>query len=318
MVSSRRLKVAAALLLIGVPVAGVFGQASSSWTPPTTPDGQPDLSGIWSNATLTPLQRPSELAGKLFFTPQEAEAYAQKILSQSRLHPSIFGDVWTRDAKVVSTLRTSLIIDPPDGRLPRSTQAAIRRAAEERAARRGHLTDGPENRALQERCILSPAAGPPLLPSYNRYQIVQSKDSVMLLSEQFHDARIIPVDGSLDGRPHLSADVRQWFGDSRGHWEGNTLVVDTTNFTDKTTLEGSSKDMHLTERFTRAAPDTILYQFTVDDPASFAAPWTAEVPLHSVQGPLTEYACQENNQDLLRILSGARAEEKKGAASSQK
>lgn len=303
---SRRMFLAAAAIL-----ASSFAQTPSGWIPPETAGGQPDLSGIWGNVTLTPLQRPAELANKPFFTQQEAEAYEKKVLAQRQLHPSIFGEVWGQDAKVVSTLRTSLLVDPPDGKLPRSTQDAVRRAGQMRAARRGHLTDGPENRALQERCILWPPAGPPMLPGYNKYQIVQSDDYVMIVSEMFHDARIIP----LDGRPHLPADVRQWAGDSRGHWEGNTLVVDTTNFTDKTTLEGSGKDMHLTERFTRTAPDTILYRFTVDDPASFVSPWTVEAPLHPAAGPLEEYACQENNQDLLHLLSGARADEKKAAES---
>ncbi len=292
---------AAASILAGLFRANLLGQTAAGQTP--------DLSGIWTNVTLTPLQRPSQFAGKPFFTPQEADDYAKSILANSRLHPSIFGEVWGKDAKVVSTLRTSLIIDPPDGKLPRSTQAALRRAGEMRAARRGHLTDGPENRSLPERCILWPAAGPPMLPGYNKYQIVQSADYIMIVSEMFHDARVIP----LDGRPHLPSNVRLWMGDSRGHWEGNTLVVDTTNFTGKTTLEGSSQDMHLTERFTRTAPDTILYQFTVDDPAAFAVPWTAEIPMHPAPGPLDEYACQENNQDLLHLLSGARAEEAKEA-----
>ena len=279
-----------------------------------TPGAHPDLSGYWTNVTLTPLQRPAELKDKPFFTPQEAAAYAQSILAQPRLHPSIFGDVWNKDVKVVSTLRTSLIIDPPDGRLPRSTQAALRRAGELRAASRGHLTDGPEDRSLQERCILAAAFGPPMLPSYDKLQIVQTEDYVMIVSEMFHDARIIPV----DKRPGLPSGVRQWFGSSTGHWDGNTLVVETANFTGRNTLEGSSKDMKLTERFTRTAPDTILYQFTVNDPAAFVAPWTAEVPMHPAQGPLEEYACQENNQDLLHLLSGARAEERQGEAQSHK
>jgi hypothetical protein len=270
--------------------------------------GQSDLSGYWSNRTLTPLQRPTEFAGKPFFTPAEAAAYERKVIAESRLgNNALNGSGWDNSAKVVSTLRTSLIIDPPNGRLPQLTQGAYRRAGEARAARRDHPADGPEDRSLSERCLLWPAAGPPMLPSDNKYEILQTPDSVIIVSEMMHDTRVIP----LDGRPHLPLNVRQWLGDSRGHWEGDTLVVETANFTDRNPVAGSSKDMRLTERFTRTAPATILYQFTVHDPAAFAAPWTAEIPMHAAQGPLAEYACQENNEGLLRILSGARAEEAK-------
>jgi hypothetical protein len=270
--------------------------------------GQSDLSGYWSNRTLTPLQRPTDLAGRAFFTPAEAAVYERKVIAESRIgNNALNGAGWDNSAKVVSTLRTSLIIDPPNGRLPQLTQAAYRRAGEARAARRDHPADGPEDRSLSERCILWPSAGPPMLPSDNTYQIVQSPGYVVIVSGIMHDTRVIP----LDGRAPLPPSVRQWLGDPRGHWEGNTLVVESTNFTDKNPVAGSSKDMRLTERFTRTAPDTILYQFTVNDPAAFAAPWTAEIPMHPAQGPLAEYACQENNEGLRRILSGARAVEAK-------
>ena len=274
----------------------LFGQALSGQSR--------DLSGYWSNPTLTPLQRPTELKDKAFFTPEEAAAYEKEALIRHKLDATP-DSLWNGRAHVVSTLRTSLIIDPPNGRLPRSTQAALRRAGELRAARREHPADGPEDRSLSERCLLSPNAGPPMLPGFDTYQIAQSEDYVAIVSETMHEARMIPIG---DG-PHLPSNVRQWLGDSRGHWEGNTLVVETINFTDKTVIEGSGKDMHLTERFTRTAQDTILYQFTVDDPASFAAPWTAEIPMHPATGPLAEYACQETNEGLLRILSGARKQE---------
>ncbi len=274
------------------------------------PGQAPDLSGFWTNATLTPLQRPTELGDKAFFAPAEAVDFERAEIAQHKLEatPDSF---WNGHVHVVSTLRTSLIIDPPNGRLPRATQAALRRAGEARAARRDHPADGPESRPLSERCLLWPNAGPPMLPDFDTYQIVQGDGYVAIVSEVMHETRVIPT----DKRPHLPPSVRQWLGDSRGHWEGNTLVVETTNFTDKTPLYSSSKDMRLTERFTRAAADTILYQFTVDDPASFAATWTAEIPMHTALGPLAEYACQENNEGLARILAGARAQEAKEAAS---
>jgi hypothetical protein len=314
---------AAAGLAVSALAVSVLGQApTKTWTPPQTPDGQPDLSGYWTNITLTPLQRPANLAGKPFFTPAEAAAYEKETVERNnadRRDPGTDADVgkayndfwWDRGTKVVSTLRTSLIIDPPDGKVPELSQEANRRMAETRAAARGHAFDGPENRGLSERCLLWPTAGPPMMPSFynNNYQIVQGPGYVTIVVEMIHDARIIP----LDGRPHLPQNVRLWLGDSRGHWEGNTLVVETTNFTDKTPFQGSGKDMRLVERFTRTAPDTILYQFTVNDPATFAKPWTAEIPMRQAAGPLIEYACHEGNYAMTGILSGARADEKKAA-----
>jgi hypothetical protein len=301
----------------------VLGQApTKTWTPPKTPDGQPDLSGYWTNITLTPLQRPANLAKKPFFTAAEAAAYEKETVERNNADRRDLGtdaDVglayndfwWDRGTKVVSTLRTSLIVDPPDGKVPALTQEATRRLAETRAAAQGHAFDGPENRPLSERCILWRTAGPPMIPSVynNNYQIVQGPGYVIIAVEMIHDARIIPLDGS----PHLSKDVRLWLGDPRGHWEGNTLVVETTNFTDKTAFQGSSKDMRLVERFTRTAPDTIMYQFTVNDPSTFAKQWTAEIPMHQTAGPLIEYACHEGNYAMSGVLAGARADEKKAA-----
>ena len=316
------------LLLAAASIAGsVLGQAPAAnkapaWTPPRTADGQPDLSGYWTNITLTPLQRPADLANKTFFTTAEASAYEKATVDRNnadRRDPGTDADVgkayndfwWDRGTKVVSTLRTSLIVDPPDGKIPPLTQEAIRRRTEGRGAAQGHAYDGPENRPLAERCILWATAGPPMMPSFynNNYQIVQGPGYVIIVVEMIHDARIIPLDGS----PHLPKDVRLWMGDPRGHWEGNTLVVETTNFTDKTAFQGSSKDMRLVERFTRTAPDTIMYQFTVNDPATFAKPWTAEIPMHQTAGPLIEYACHEGNYAMSGVLSGARADEKKAA-----
>jgi hypothetical protein len=167
---------------------------------------------------------------------------------------------------------------------------------------------GPEDRGLPERCILWPTAGPPMLPSAynNNYQILQTAGFVVIFIEMIHDVRVIP----LDGRPHLPGNIRQWMGDPRGHWEGNTLVVDTTNFTDKNPFRGSDRNLHLIERFTRIDPDTIIYRFTVDDPTAFTRAWTGEAPMTRTPGPIYEYACHEGNYGMTNILSGARADEK--------
>jgi hypothetical protein len=284
--------------------------------------GQADLQGIWTNTTITPLERPPELAGKQFFTPEEAAKYERETNKRNdadNRESNPEADVnhaynqfwWDRGTKVVLGLRTSLIVDPPDGRVPALTPAAQRRMAAQFAYQREHSTDGPENRSLQERCLNWPTAGPPMLPSFynNEYQILQTRDSVAIVIEMIHDVRIIP----LDNRPHLPAGVRQWMGDSRGHWEGKTLVVDTTNFTNKSRFLGADKNMHLTERFTRVNPDTLLYEFTVDDPTAFTKPWTAQIPMTKTKGPVFEYACHEGNYAMVDILAGARAAEKRAA-----
>jgi hypothetical protein len=290
-----------------------------TWTPPRTADGKPDLQGVWTNVTLTPLERPPELKDKTFFTPAEAAQYEKDVVQRNnadRRDGTAEADVgraynnfwYDRGTKVIPALRTSLIVDPPDGRVPSLTPAAQQRVAAQAEARRMHPADGPEDRALTERCILWPTAGPPMLPGpyNNNYQIIQHPGYVMIVVEMIHDVRIIPT----DGRPHLPSNIRQWMGDPRGHWEGNTLVVDTTNFTGKTTVRGSGENLHLIERFTRAGPDMIMYEFTVDDPASFTKPWTAQVPMMKMDGPLVEYACHEGNYAMSGILGGARADEK--------
>ena len=277
-----------------------------------------DLEGIWTNATITPLERPADLAGKPFFSPEEAAVYEKQVRERNnadRREGNSDADLttgyndfwWDRGTKVVSTLRTSIIVDPPDGRIPPPTPEAQKRAAARAEARRLHPADGPEDLSLADRCIARP--GPPMLPAgyNNNHQIVQTPDYVVIYSEMMHDARIIP----LDGRPHLPGNVHQWFGDSRGQWAGNTLVVQTTNFTDKTNFRGSGENMRLTERFTRIDKDTLLYQFTVDDPESFQRPWSGEIPLKKAPGPIFEYACHEGNYSLVNTLSAARAEEKK-------
>lgn len=289
-----------------------------SWTAPRTPDGQPDLQGYWTNATITPFERPPELAAKQFLTPEEAAAL-EKQVNQSRVDrapppgdPGGYNEFWyDRGTKVVQTRRTSLVVDPPDGRIPPLTPEAQARVDSARAMAREHPADGPESRSLQERCILWPTAGPPMLPSgyNNMYQIVQAPGYVMIQTEMIHDVRIIP----LDGRPHLPPSVRQWMGDSRGRWEGDTLVVDTTNFSGKTSFRGASENLHLVERFTRTDAGTILYQFTVDDPKAFTRSWSAEIPMTRQPGPIFEYACNEGNYAMTDILGGARAQEKQAA-----
>ncbi len=310
----------------GLPVAAKppsskgVAPAPKNWNPPRTADGQPDLQGVWTNSTLTPLERPAEFAGKEFLTEQEAADYVKRTLQQvssdrrdggaqvdvNRSYNEFWRD---RGNNLVADRRSSLIVDPPDGRVPPLTPAAQKRVEEARTWMREHATDGPEGRSMAERCISWTTAGPPMLPGpYNNdLQIVQAPGYVVILNEMIHDTRLIP----LDGRPHVSPGVRQWMGDSRGHWEGNTLVVDSTNFNQEYSFRGSDANMHLTERFTRVSPDVIQYEFTVDDPTAFTKPWTARIPLNKTAGPVYEYACHEGNYALTDILAGARAAEKK-------
>jgi hypothetical protein len=280
-----------------------------------------DLQGIWTNSTVTPLERPKEFADKAFLTKSEAAEFEKQAVYEAngdRRDGSAEADVgraynefWRDRGKVVSTMRSSLIVDPPEGKVPPMLPEAQKRNADLAAARRklGGPFDGPENRSLQERCLLTPQAGPPMLPAnYNsNYQIVQSPGYIVIVIEMIHDARVIPIDGS----PHLPKNVRQLLGDSRGHWEGDTLVVDTTNFTDKTAFRGSSENLHIIERFTRTDSNTLLYQFTIDDPTTWAKPWTGEIPMKKTAGPLYEYACHEGNYGMFGTLSGARTEEKR-------
>ena len=283
-----------------------------------TPDGAPDLQGIWNNATLTPLERPPQFAGKPVLTELEAKEFEKQELHNvdgDRRDGDggtdvnrAYNEFWRDRGRITPDRRTSLIIDPPDGRVPPLTLEAQKLVAARALANRGHEFDGPENRSLAERCIAVSNAGPPMIPAnYNaNYQIIQGRGYVALLSEQIHDARIIPT----DGRPHAPGNIRQLMGDSRGHWEGNTLVVETTNFTDRTNFRGSGAGLRLIEKFTRTSAETMDYEFTVDDPASFTHSWTARMPLNRVRGPVFEYACHEGNYGMAGSLAGARAEEK--------
>jgi len=305
--SSRRSASTYRLLSILLAAPVLFGQTAR------------DLEGIWSNATITPLERPADLAGKATFTPQEAAAYEKQVAERSNFDhrtgnaetdvASAYNQFWyDRGTKTVGTRRTSLIVDPSDGRIPALTPEAQKRVQDTRAWMQEHSTDGPEGRSLGERCILWATAGPPMLPGpyNNNFQIFETADQVVILNEMIHDARVIP----LDGRPHLASNIRLLMGDSRGHWDGHTLVVDTTNFSGKYSFRGSDENLHLTERFTRVSPDTLLYEFTVDDPTAFTRPWTAQIPVTKTKGPIFEYACHEGNYAMVDILAGARAAEK--------
>jgi hypothetical protein len=290
---------------------------NKKWTPPRTPDGQPELQGVYTNASAIPMERPKDLGAKEFFTKEEAEAYTAKAkVRQEVVAPGTYGDVHYNmsqfgldrgQGEFSATLRTSLIVGP-DGQVPPLLPAAKARMAARAAANKGHEFDGPENRSLAERCILWPNEGPPMLPeSYNsNVQIVQGPGYVAVMQEMIHDVRIIPT----DGRPHLPPEVRQLMGDPRGHWEGNTLVVDTTNFTDRTAFRGSSENLHVVERFTRTDADTVTYQFTVSDPSTWEKSWSGEVLMTKIDSPIFEYACTEGNYGLRNNLSGARAAEK--------
>jgi hypothetical protein len=308
-----------------LPVARPVAQkAAKTWTPPRTPDGTPDIQGYFTNASGTPLERPKELGAREFYTPEEAAASVKARVEQSSnlpTGPGTYSDVHYDDrqfglepnqSKVAPNTRTSLITGP-DGRIPPMLPEARKRQAERAALANGHEFDGPENRPLSERCIMMGTEGPPMMPiRYNsNLQIVQGPGYVAIVQEMIHDVRIIPT----DGRPHVPSQVRQLMGDSSGHWEGNTLVVDTTNFTDRTAFRGSSENLHVVERFTRTDPDTVTYQFTVSDPSTWEKSWSAEVPMTKIDGPLFEYACHEGNYGMRNNLTGARAEEQKKVVS---
>jgi hypothetical protein len=304
--------------LVGIALDGVEllheRAAAQEPTQFRTPWGDPDLQGLWSYATVTPLERPSAQAGKEFLSAEESAAVNDEAETRGdRRSADPKADIegaynafwWDRGR---STGRTSLIVDPPDGRLPALTPEAQARVAARAAYLRAHPADSWEDRPLQERCILYHGV-PPLPTGYNNnYQIVQTPTRVAILDENIHDVRIIP----LDGRPHLPASVSQWNGDSRGRWEGNTLVVETTNYSPKTTFRFpvNGQTLVAVERFTRVAPDVIDYRYTITDPATYAQPFTVELPLAAFEGPIFEYACHEANYAMEHILSGARLEEK--------
>jgi hypothetical protein len=276
-----------------------------------------DLQGFWNSGTITPLQRPTTLAAKEFFSEAEAAEYEHSWLENFRknfpaedLQAPDLDYTYMDRMKVVASRRTSLITDPADGRLPPQLAAAQARAA----AQPKKSTDDPELLGLDERCLLETAFGssnaaPPMIPNpfgQNFYQIVQTPGHVLIYTEVVHDARIVRIGGQ-----HLPPSVQLWLGDSVGRWEGDTLVVDTTNFSGKSQFRGSGPRLHVVERFTRTSPDTLRYQFAVDDPDTWARPWSAEIPFTSTSERIYEYACHEGNYSMLNVLRGARAEERR-------
>jgi hypothetical protein len=295
-------------------------------TPARTADGKPDLTGIYSFSTVTPLQRPEALAGKATLTDEEAAAFEAS--ENTRLNRDLFdpekgqpsagypprsqggvlsyNEFWyERGNKLTRDRRTSLIVDPPDGRIP-FTDAARRRVADMRLRSDSGLGDSYADRPLADRCLQGFNSGPPMTPGAynNNVEIVQSPGVVVIVNEMVHNARVIPT----DGRPHTT--LRQWSGDSRGRWDGDTLVVETINFRRETSLQGSTANTRLVERFTRVDAQTLKYEFTVTDPAAYTRPWTAMMPLTRVREPIFEYACHEGNYSLRNILAGAREQER--------
>ena len=310
-------------ILVGVSVAVAVVSAASvvAAQTATTSWGDPDLQGVWDFRTITPLERPGELEGKDILTAEEAAAFEQETLAarnkDQRTSDGISADRdvsnaynqfwWDFGDTLTDDRRTSLVVDPPNGRIPR------KQSTSELAALYGdRVTAGPEDRPLWERCVIGFNSGPPMLPSAynNNVQLFQTPDHVVILNEMVHNARIVP----LDGRPHLSSDIRQQVGDSRGHWDGDTLVVESTNFLRETGFTGSGAGLHLVERFSRADADTLVYEFTVEEPENFTQPWTTVIPMRRNIEPMFEYACHEGNYGMTNLLAGARADERAAPA----
>ena len=310
----------------GPAVAQAQDRDPGSEVSPRTTWGAPDLNGIWDFRTLTPLERPDGLAGKEFLTAEEAAEFELETLKArdmdrrdgAEIEAGFGSDVeraynqfwWDFGSELSGDLRTSLITDPPDGKIP-WTPAMQEQMATFFERFFDTVAAGPEDRLLAERCILGFNSGPPMLPSAynNNVQLFQTPNHVVILNEMVHNARIVP----LDNRSHLAADVRQWVGDSRGHWEGQTLVVETTNFLGQTSFQGSSANLKLVERFTRVDDDTLVYEFTAEDPETWAQPWTAAVPMTKSEEQMFEYACHEGNYGMEGILAGARAVEEESS-----
>ena len=312
--------------MLVIATAALFGMlmAEPPWVVPRTPDGKPDLQGIWTNATVTPLERPRELGAREVYTDEEMEAVRKDAAvpvptavrggTEAHYDFTQFGLDRTQ-MQLAFSKRTSLIVGP-EGRVPTLLPAAQQRNADRAAANKGHEFDGPESRPFQERCIIWANEGPPMMPAaYNSYlQVVQTPGYVIIMQEMIHDARVIPI----GRREHLPPGLRRWQGDSIGRWDGDTLVVDTTNFTEKTNFRGSRENLHVVERFTRVDENTIKYEFTADDPTTWAKAWSAELPLAKDKGPIFEYACHEANYGMPNNLSGARAVEKKAEEAAKK
>jgi hypothetical protein len=323
----------AAVVFVALGLWAAAPVAAQNSKVPKTAWGKPDLTGVWDFRTITPLERPASQAGKEFLTEEEAAKLEQDVVERNRQlderpaeraaaggnvdrrndgSPGFYNNYWLDGGtKPVATRRTSLVVDPPDGRVPPLTPAAQKRAEERRAYLKEHPADGPEDRSASDRCILGFNAGPPLTPGgYNQNMaVVQTKDHVLLVTEMVHTPRIVP----LDGRPQLSDRLRQWSGEARGHWEGDTLVIETTNFKQERGWRGATGNMKLIERLTRLDADVLEYKYTVIDPDTWTRPWTAAIPLRLADEPMYEYACHEGNYAMHGILSGQRAEEKEAA-----
>jgi hypothetical protein len=315
--------------------------APKGWVAPKAPDGHPDLQGYYTNVSTTPVERPKTMADKAFWpSKDDADSYSKQLKAArsqdrrdgdpsadvSRSYNELFIDSGT---EVAITMQTSLVVDPPDGRIPAQTAEVMKQAAAEQADMKAKcadptrvcppgydgktpgLADKASDFSLMTRCIKWGTVGPPMMPSIydSNYHIIQTKNYVMIQVEGGRDVRLIPIDGS----PHVPDNVRLWLGDSRGHWEGNTLVVDTTNFSDETNFRRAGRNLHVVERFTRVAPNVILYEFTVHDPTTFTGDWTAAIPMTTIKGPIFEYACNEGNYGMADMLRGARVYEQQKA-----
>ena len=300
---------------------------NKTWTPPHTPDGHPDLQGYWTNSTETPLERPKGLGAKEFYTESELADLIKKDENRVALNleegrptePGTSADVhydYTQfgldrgQAKLAWSRRTSMIVGET-GTLPAMLPEARKRNADVAAKNKGHELDGPEGLSLSSRCIVVPQESVPMMPGgyNNNLRIVQGVGTVAIMAEMDHSVRIV----AIDGRPHPPADIHQFKGDAIGHWEGNTLVVDSTNFTARNPFHGSGDKFHVVERFTRVDADTIVYRFTVEDPETWDRPWTAETAWSKVDGPMFEYACHEGNYSMRNTLNGARVAEAEAA-----
>jgi len=307
--------------------SGAKADATIATSAPRTPWGVPDLQGVWDRHTITPLERPTGKESKEVLSDEEVAQLEAETVDRNNADKNrkvgTDSDVgraynefwWDRPTKATGN-RTSLIVDPPDGRVPALTPEADARAKQETnvpanrslgSGGRGTAYWG--DRSLWERCLTQ---GTPRLGAgaYNaNFMIVQSADSLVILHEQIHEARVIP----LDGRPHLPENIRQWMGDSRGHWDGDTLVIDTTNFTDKTNFRGSAENLHMIERLKRIDANTLGYVVTFEDPTTWTKPWTVDFPMPQTKGDMYEYACHEGNYGMFGILAGAREQEKSDA-----
>jgi hypothetical protein len=318
--------------LSALAAASVFGQVSNAPAKPAaktmarTPDGHPDLQGVWTNATLTPLERSAQFKDKATLSDAEATAYEKNDLKTNDIddpnapllaragsagtggYNNLFIDRGSELARVDGVKRTSLVIDPADGRIPNAARAPRTRGGGGGGQGEGYAGmsyDSIKNRPLAERCLIGfgSTSGPPMLPVLynNNYQIVQTPDTIMILVEMVHDVRVIRMNAQ-----HAPKEVHKWLGDSIGHWDGDTLVVETTNFNEENRFRGASDKMKVTERFQRVDAGTMLYRATVEDPVAYSKPWTLEYPFTATAGPVFEYACHEGNYAMQDILGGAR------------